>query len=189
MTTTSTVPILLTPNLVKALRIDGIDPANYKPAYDGTSIGLDLYNTGPDQHIPPTTINIDGDWAFGEEAEEEIVQQQFKKTFKKLIPTGLHISLPLGWVAIIQERGSITKTPLKVRAGVIDPGYTGEVFVNCVNLSIKPWAIPQGGKLPFQLVVLRANTNFQHVSPDEYQELTQSSTRKHGMVGSSDNDK
>ena len=97
--------------------------------------------------------------------------------------------MPAGWVALIQERGSITKTPLKVRAGVIDPSYTGEVFVNCVNLSTKPWEIPQASKLPFQLVIVRASTNFKHVSPEEYSELTQSSTRKHGMIGSSDNSK
>lgn len=189
MTTTPIVPILLTDNLVKALAIDGIDPAEYRPSYDGTSIGLDLYNVGPDQHIPPTTIDISHDWAFGEDAREEIVKEQFDKTFKKLIPTGLKISLPPGWVALIQERGSITKTPLKLRAGVIDPGYTGEVFVNCVNLSVKPWEITQGEKLPFQLIVLRANTNFKHIGLDEYLELTQNSTRKHRMIGSSDHNK
>ena len=33
--------------------------------------------------------------------------------FKSLIATGLRIIVPKGYVALAQERGSITKTPLK----------------------------------------------------------------------------
>ena len=44
----------------------------------------------------------------------------------------------------------ITKTPLKVRAGVIDRGYTGEIFVNAVNVSQNEFTLQQHQKLPFQ---------------------------------------
>jgi dUTPase len=181
--------MLINDNLVKVLSIHQIQTQDYKPAYNGTSVGLDLYNVGPTLYIPPSTNNFKEDLVFSEPASEEVVQKQFKKIFKTLIPSGLHLSVPNGWAAIIQERGSITKTPLRLRAGVIDPDYTGEVFVNCVNLSAHPWEIPHGSKLPFQIVVVRANTHFSHVTLDEYQELTQGSTRKQGMVGSSDNNK
>ena len=94
---------------------------SYAPAYSGESAGLDLYNSGPSVTIKPVS--------------------DFSYQNKILIPTGLRVIVPEGYVALIQERGSITKTPLKVRAGVIDRGYTGEIFVNAVNVSQNEFTI------------------------------------------------
>lgn len=181
------IPMLITNELVEVLAGHGIDPHDYRPAYDGKSVGLDLYNIGPTIYIPPGTTNFREDWAFGDpEPDEKVVKDQFGKIFKQRISTGLLLALPNHWAGIIQERGSITKHPLKIRAGVVDPEYTGQVFVNCVNLSSHPWEIEHGSKLPFQLVVLQANTNFAPVTQEEYESLTEGSTRKGGMIGSSD---
>ena len=141
---------------------------NYLPAYNGESAGLDLYNTGDDVIIPYIGNKI--------------------KTPKTLIPTGLHISVPKGYVALIQERGSVVKTNFKVRAGVIDCGYTGEIFVNLVNLSeSREFAcINKGSKLPVQLVVVKCDNDFQIVSENEYLSLSDLSNRKDGQIGSSD---
>ena len=96
------------------------------------------------------------------------------------------MSVPKGYVALIQERGSVTKTPLKVRAGVIDSGYTGEVFVNCINTGNENYTISKGNKLPFQIVVVKCENQFEVVSDGEYLDFTSSSRRKEGQVGSSD---
>jgi dUTPase len=176
----STIHLSLSQELKAILRANGIDPETYRPAYSGTSIGLDLFNVGPDIDLDScTTPYIDSSCASN-------TTRVFKQLFKTLISTGLRIHLPPQWVATIQERGSVTKTPLKVRAGIIDPGYSGEIFANCVNLSFCPYTIQHGAKLPFQLVVVQANTNFCHVTPSEYERLTASSTRKEGKIGSSD---
>lgn len=192
-TTTTILNDILTSN--------NILPAEYRPAYDGKSIGLDLYNAGPDITILPAGVDMRIDplsqtvfaHLIDVDLESDILERSkarqvkhIKNTYKKLIPTGVRLALPNEWVALIQERGSITKTPLKVRAGVIDPDYTGEVFVNCVNLSGTPYEIASGAKLPFQIIVLQASVAYNHVTESEYETLTTNSTRGAGMIGSSD---
>ena len=41
-------------------------------------------------------------------------------------------------------------------------------------------------KLPFQLVVVKCDNEFEVINEDEYLNLSQASKRKEGMVGSSD---
>jgi dUTP pyrophosphatase len=138
---------------------------NYVPAYAGESVGLDLYSTKNVQFEPATSL-------LGDKGST--------------IPTGLHIALPKTYAGLILERGSITKTPLKVRAGVVDPGYTGEIFVNAVNVSDTSYLIKEGEKLPFQIIVVKCDNDFQVIDEDEYLEITKSSLRQNGQVGSSD---
>ncbi len=151
-------------SLKKVLKDNNIE--EYCPAYGGESVGLDLYNVGDEITITPI-------------CESESIP-------RTLIPTGLWIDVPLRFVALIQERGSITKTPLKVRAGVIDRGYTGEIFVNAVNVSQNEFTLQQHQKLPFQLVVVKCDNHFQEIKEEEYLNLTSSHLRKDGIVGSSD---
>lgn len=186
MTFLPDIPITISNDLAKVLRSHNIEPQDYQPAYNSMSVGLDLYNAGPTLHIPPGLTNYKRDEFFDAPADQELANSQFKNIFKTLIATGLFLDLPKGWAGIIQERGSITKYPLKIRAGVIDPDYTGQVYVNCVNLASHPCEILHGSKLPFQVVVLQANTNFRSVTQEEYASLTEGSTRKQGMIGSSD---
>lgn len=182
-----TIPILITKNLEKVLTQHNIAPKEYQPAYNGTSVGLDLYNTGPTIRIPPGVIDYKKDLLFEQNSpSDDIIKDQFDTVFKQLIPTGVCLALPPHWTGVISERGSIIKTPLKVRAGIIDPGYTDECFVNCVNLSLHPYEIKHGAKLPFQLVVLQANSQYEPVTVDEYRDLVEGSTRKGGKIGSSD---
>lgn len=166
------ISICLSEELKNILNKNNIEPSDYVPAYGGESAGLDLYNCGDHMHIPPAS-------------HKGIIYDDTKK-FKNLIPTGLRISVPKGYVALIQERGSIIKTPLKVRAGVIDSGYTGEVFVNCVNTSDFVYTIYERNKLPFQIVVVKCDNDFKVVTEEEYLSLSNSSSRQAGKVGSSD---
>jgi len=160
------INIHLNENLKFALKTNNIDVKDYVPAYNGESAGLDLFNAGDKVTLLPQTV--------------------LPKNSKILIGTGLHLAVPKGWVALVQERGSITKTPLKVRAGVIDSGYTGEVFVNLINTSNEEYKIDRNQKLPVQIVVVKCDNEFNIVSEEEYLDITQSSQRQAGKVGSSD---
>lgn len=167
------INICVNENLKKVLNNLDIDVKDYVPAYGGESAGLDLYSACEENIvIYPSTY--------------ESISVPDKKILSSLIPTGLRINVPKGYVALIQERGSVTKTSLKVRAGVIDAGYTGEVFVNCVNVGSKIHTITKGTKLPFQIVVVKCDNEFNVVSEKEYLDLTCNSNRKEGQVGSSD---
>jgi len=157
------IKVYVNSNLKEILKEKNIE--SYIPAYMGESVGLDLYTTNDVSVTPSTFIT-------GERGAT--------------IPTGLHIALPHSYAGLILERGSVTKTPLKVRAGVIDPGYTGEIFVNAINVSGQSYGLKKGEKLPFQIVVVKCDNDFQVISEDEYLEITKSSLRKSGQVGSSD---
>lgn len=160
------VNIFLMDSLRFALEVNKINIKDYVPAYNGESAGLDLFNAGNRVTISPQAV--------------------VPKNNKLLIGTGLKMRVPKGYVALIQERGSITKTPLKVRAGVIDSGYTGEIFVNLINTGYEEYTLDSNTKLPVQIVVLKCDNEFNVVSEEEYNNTTMSSQRKEGKIGSSD---
>ena len=162
------IKICLTENAQVIYSRLGHDPAEYNTAYDGESSGLDLYNMGE-----KLTIHGRNKWvAFGEK--------------HALIPTGVRVSIPEGHVGIIKERGSIVQCGLLVRAGVIDPGYTGEIFVNLVNLGEKDTMIETGAKLPVQLIIVPCRSNFKTVSYSDFLNNNLDSKRQEGKIGSSD---
>ena len=72
---------------------------------------------------------------------------------RKLIGTGIAISIPDGYVAYVKPRsGLAVKHGIDVMAGVIDSSYRGEVKVLLVNLSNKPFHIEEGDRIA-QLVI------------------------------------
>ena len=144
--------------------LDDNDVEDYVPAYGGESAGLDLYNSGENISVMPSSSDSKG----------------------VMISTGLHVFTPKGYVSLIKERGSITKTPLKYRAGVVDEGYTGEIFVNLINISSEEYIIKKGQKLPVQIIVVKCDNQYSEIDEDEYLNLSQLSQRKSGKVGSSD---
>ena len=153
--------IYVTPALRQVL--DQNNVTNYLPAYEGESAGLDLYCTGS-----PKSLN----------AFRDIQCNSW------LIPTGLYINLPKNMVGLILDRSSIAKTLKFRRAGVIDPGYKGEIFVNLVGFDGDTPEI--GDKLPVQLVVVPFRSDYKEVTLEEYTTLTSSSKRGSGALGSSD---
>jgi len=72
--------------------LDDNDVEDYVPAYGGESAGLDLYNSGENISVMPSSSDPKG----------------------VMISTGLHVFTPKGYVSLIKERGSITKTPLSI---------------------------------------------------------------------------
>jgi len=162
------VKLSLTDRGAAVLHAHGITPESYGTAYDGESAGLDLYNAGDDAQVMGRTK-----WSVL--GEQPI-----------LLPTGVKIDVPAGCVGLIRGRGSIIHTGLVIRGGVIDPGYTGEIFVNLVNIGERDTNIPAGAKLPLQLVIVRCFTDFRVISNLEFLEETKGYKRQAGIVGSSD---
>jgi dUTP pyrophosphatase len=167
------INITITKSLETVLKNSNIPIEEYTPAYNGESAGLDLYNVGESVPIRPMTSSYT---VLGDNNNASGYQ----------IPTGVKISVPKGYVALIKERGSISKTPLKIRAGVIDSGYSGEVFVNCLNAGRHVHTIYRGSKLPFQIVVVKCDNEFNVIDNESFNKLTAESHRKTGKIGSSD---
>lgn len=155
--------------LTKVLKEKGVD--HYGPAYSGESVGLDLYYTGD------AVLVVSRGRVLNNETREVV----------KLVPTGLRVALPKKWVGLILDRGSISKTDLIRRAGVVDPGYTDEVFVNLVELPLGgEYFIYPGDKLPVQMVCVPVDNEFNLVTEEEFTKIVADAKRKQGKTGSSD---
>ncbi len=76
---------------------------------------------------------------------------------RQLIPTGLHIELPVGYEAQIRPRSGLAyKFGIGIvnSPGTIDADYRGEIKVLLVNLSTEPFEINTGDRIA-QMIVAR----------------------------------
>jgi dUTPase len=83
-----------------------------------------------------------------------------------LVPTGLRVNIRKGYAGLLLDRSSITKTRFIRRAGVIDPGYTGEIYVNLIDsdTGLPLESLDPHQKLPVQLVVVACDSEFEETS-------------------------
>src|SRR6056297_2725538 len=64
---------------------------------------------------------------------------------RKSVATGIAIAVLAGYVALIWDKSGIAhKRGIKSLGGVIDAGYTGEVFVGLVNIGDEPQSFAAG---------------------------------------------
>lgn len=59
----------------------------------------------------------------------------------KMIPTGLHVALNKKWKLVLEERGSTGTKGMGKRAGEVDSGFRGEIFVPITNHNTRPLII------------------------------------------------
>ncbi len=72
---------------------------------------------------------------------------------RKLIPTGIAMAIPSGYVGLIWDKSGIaTNHGLKTMAGVIDSGYRGEIKILIHNLSSQPYTVQAGTKIAQMLI-------------------------------------
>ena len=70
-----------------------------------------------------------------------------------LVPTGLWLAIPVGWVGIVKDRSSMALKGIYTHAGVIDASYRGELKVLLSNSTSDAFVIEEGAKIA-QLVVV-----------------------------------
>lgn len=76
---------------------------------------------------------------------------------RRLVPTGLHIALPVGYEAQVRPRSGLAlKKGITVlnAPGTVDADYRGEVGVILINLSDEPFTIEDGERIA-QMVIAR----------------------------------
>ena len=67
--------------------------------------------------------------------------------------TGVHISIPRGYVGFLKSKSGLNVKHGIVSEGVIDSGYTGSIRVKLYNHGIDPYMVHSGDKIS-QLVIL-----------------------------------
>lgn len=65
---------------------------------------------------------------------------------------GFALEFPIGYAAIVKDKGSISKAGMHVMGGVYDAGYRGEYNTHLVNLSDKAYTFQKGDKVS-QLII------------------------------------
>ena len=77
---------------------------------------------------------------------------------RRLLPTGLAMAIPKGYVGVIKDRsGWALSDGVSRRAGVIDSDYRGEVAVVLVNHGTEPFEVHRGDRIA-QLLIAPVST-------------------------------
>ncbi len=111
--------------------LPGEAPAGAPPSPTAPTLQVQLKMLDPG--LEPPSYAHPGDAGADLRAREDVVLQPGER---KLVPTGVAIALPEGFVALIHPRsGLATKHGLTIvnAPGTVDAGYRGEILVNLVN--------------------------------------------------------
>ncbi len=104
---------------------------------------------------------------------------EVKAGTRVLIPTGISLAIPEGYVGLIWDKSGISnKVGLKVLGGVVDAGYRGEILVGLLNTSDSDYTFEAGQKIA-QLLIQK----IEHPEVIEVAELD-ATTRGDGAFGS-----
>ena len=79
------------------------------------------------------------------------------------VPTGIAFGLPDGFGALVEDRSGLALKGLTTLAGVIDPGYRGEIKVVLTNLSQQPIVLNAGDRIAQLRIVRRLQAEFVQV--------------------------
>jgi dUTP pyrophosphatase len=105
---------------------------------------------------------------------------QLKPMERKLVPTGLHIELPVGFEAQIRPRSGLAfKHGIGIvnSPGTIDADYRGEIKVLLINLGADVFEINNGDRIAQMVVAKHETVNWNEV------EVLNDTTRGEGGFG------
>lgn len=80
------------------------------------------------------------------------------------VPTGIALEFPATHGALVEDRSGLAMRGITTLAGVIDPGYRGEVRVVITNLSAAPVEIKPGDRIAQLRIVQRIEAQFEEVN-------------------------
>ena len=140
---------------------------------------IKVVNTGH-QHLPAYATPQSAGMDLRANIDESIVLKPFER---RLISTGLHIALPVGFEAQIRPRSGLAlKHGITVlnSPGTVDADYRGEVMVLLINLSQEEFVINDGERVA-QMVIARHEQGLMELV-DELDE-TERGTGGYGHTG------
>ena len=79
------------------------------------------------------------------------------------VPTGIALEFPSTHGALVEDRSGLAVRGITTLAGVIDPGYRGEIKVVMTNLSPSAVEIKAGDRIAQLRIVERIEANFLEV--------------------------
>jgi dUTP pyrophosphatase len=79
------------------------------------------------------------------------------------VPTGIALEFPSTHGALVEDRSGLAVRGVTTLAGVIDPGYRGEIKVVMTNLAATPVEIKAGDRIAQLRIVQRIEATFEEV--------------------------
>lgn len=125
-------------------------------------IKIQVVNRGR-QQLPQYATPLSAGMDLRANLDEPIVLQPMQR---HLIPTGLHIALPVGFEAQIRPRSGLAlKKGITVlnSPGTIDADYRGEVMVLLINLSNEDFVVNDGERIAQMIIARHEQGEFQLV--------------------------
>jgi dUTP pyrophosphatase len=80
------------------------------------------------------------------------------------IPTGIAMEFPSTHGALVEDRSGLALKGLTTLAGVIDPGYRGEIRVVVTNLGTTALDVKSGDRIAQLRIVQRIQADFEEVT-------------------------
>lgn len=80
------------------------------------------------------------------------------------VPTGIAVEFPATHGALVEDRSGLAVRGVTTLAGVIDPGYRGEIKVVITNLSATAVEIKPGDRIAQLRIVQRIEARFEEVA-------------------------
>jgi dUTP pyrophosphatase len=80
------------------------------------------------------------------------------------VPTGIAMEFPSTHGALVEDRSGLAVRGVTTLAGVIDPGYRGEIRVVMTNLNGAPVEIKAGERIAQLRIVQRIEASFEEVA-------------------------
>jgi len=80
------------------------------------------------------------------------------------ISTGLAMGFPSDFGALVEDRSGLALRGLTTLAGVVDPGYRGEIRVVLTNLAAIPHTVAEGDRVAQLRLVRRIEASFEEVT-------------------------
>jgi len=81
----------------------------------------------------------------------------------KALRTGLVFEFPPEYGALVEDRSGLALKGICTLAGVIDPGYRGELKVVLINLGKEPFQVKAGDRIAQLRIVRRVEAEFTEV--------------------------
>lgn len=115
----------------------------------------------PDARLP----RYAHDGPFGDLAADlySVVAATIAPHQTSVVPTGLAMAFPPDYGALVEDRSGLAVRGITTLAGVIDPGYRGEIKVVLINVTDAPISLAAGDRIAQLRLVRRIQAEFVEV--------------------------
>ena len=121
--------------------------------------------------LPQYTTTQSAGFDLKANIEKSITLEAGERT---LIPTGLHIELPVGYEAHIRPRSGLSlKKGITAILGTIDADYRGDIGVILINHSKEPFIINDGDRVAQMVISQYTKVEFESVDSQDALEQTE----------------